>query len=438
MCGEAQVFIRVLPLNNPPVAVNDTFVANCGELTGNLLDNDYDPDGNRITLTTVPLKLPIHGYIMLQEDGSFTYVPDEGFNGTDSLMYEICDDGFPSMCSTAWVYITKLPDNDCDGIPDNDDIDDDNDGILDVVEMNFINGDYYDRDTDGDGIPDRLDIDSDDDGIPDNIEGQGEHDYILPIGIDANNNGWDDAYDPEEGGYEFVPVDTDGDSTPDYLDIDSDGDGVWDFIEGSDINADGIPDVTRVFIDTDHDGLDDIYDIVNGWNDPYSVINSLGSNAPLQDFDGDGTRDWRDTNDEDDEFQTIVEDNNHDGDYSNDDEDLDGYPDYLDKTLDCELFIPDGFSPNDDGVHDFFQILCIQKYPNAHLMIFNRNGDKLFDKENYGNLDVWGTDQDAWWWGTSENILTLGRSGGLPAGNYVYVLELGNGEVKNGTVMISY
>src|SRR5665811_1119081 len=107
--------------------------------------------------------------------------------------------------------------------------------------------------------------------------------------------------------------------------------------------------------------------------------------------DRDGTRDWRDTNDEDDEFMTKDEDLNNDGDYSNDDLDLDGYPEYLDRTLDCELFIPEGFSPNDDGVHDYFQILCIQKYPNARLMIFNRNGDKLFDKEHYGNLDVWGT-----------------------------------------------
>ena len=432
MCGEALVFIRVLPQNIPPDAVDDQYVASCGELEDNLLYNDSDPDGDQITINTVPIKLPIHGYIIIQPNGSFIYTPDEGFNGTDSLMYEICDSGFPSLCDSAWVYITKFPDADCDGISDADDIDDDDDGILDVVE-----GDRM-IDTDGDGIPNSLDIDSDNDGIPDNIEGQGEFDYILPLGIDANNNGWDDAYDPLEGGSEFVPVDTDGDGTPDYLDIDSDGDGVWDFIEGHDINADGIPDVIRVFIDTDHDGLDDIYDIVNGANDPYSVINSLGSNAPLQDFDGDGTRDWRDTNDEDDEFMTVNEDNNHDEDYSNDDLDLDGYPDYLDKTLDCELFIPDGFSPNDDGVHDFFQILCIQKYPNAHLMIFNRNGDKLFDKEYYGNLDVWGTDQEAWWWGTAANRYTIGSMGGLPAANYVYVLELGNGEVKNGTVMIEY
>jgi hypothetical protein len=70
-------------------------------------------------------------------------------------------------------------------------------------------------------------------------------------------------------------------------------------------------------------------------------------------------------------------------------------------------------------------------------MIFNRQGQKLFEKHNYGNYDVWGW-EDAWWWGNSENRFTIGRAGGLPAGNYVYVLELGNGEVLNGTVMIAY
>jgi gliding motility-associated-like protein len=340
--------------------------------------------------------------------------------------------GVPPACDSATVYIEILADNDCDGVADIDDIDDDNDGILDVKE-----GDRT-LDSDLDGIPNSLDIDSDDDGIVDNIEGQAEGNYIAPTGLDSNNNGWDDAYDPADGGYEFDPVDTDDDSTPDYLDLDSENDNVFDFIEGHDINADGVPDVTRIFADSDNDGLDDIYDIVFGWNDPYDPFNALGSNSPLQDFDWDGTRDWRDVNDEDDDFLTVNEDINNDGDYSNDDLDLDGFPDYLDKTLDCELFIPEGFSPNGDDVHDFFQILCIQRYPNAKLMIFNRNGNKLFDKEHYGNVEFWGSNEDAWWYGISSHRWTIGQMGGLPSGNYVYVLELGNGKVEKGTVMISY
>jgi gliding motility-associated-like protein len=232
-------------------------------------------------------------------------------------------------------------------------------------------------------------------------------------------------------------VDTDRDGIPDYLDLDSDGDGVWDYIEGHDIDSDGIPDVTRLFSDLDNDGLDDAYDTYDNFQDPSSPYNETGSNAPLQDFDGDGIRDWRDVNDDGDEFPTIDEDWNNDGDYSNDDMDLDGHPDYLDIDTDCALFIPDGFSPNSDGVHDFFQIFCIQRYPDAKLMVFNRAGSKLFEKEHYGNMAYWGSDQAAWWWGTSENNWTLGR-GNLPAGNYVYILELGNGEVRTGTVMVSY
>ena len=143
---------------------------------------------------------------------------------------------------------------------------------------------------------------------------------------------------------------------------------------------------------------------------------------------------------EDDPYLTHNEDINGDGDYSNDDLDLDGTPEYLDFEMECELFIPEGFSPNDDGVHDFFQILCIYpRYPDAKLMIFNRNGQKLWEKEHYGNYDYWGWN-DAWWWGNSENRFTIGRSGGLPAGNYIYVLLLndGLGGVRNGTVMVAY
>jgi hypothetical protein len=70
-------------------------------------------------------------------------------------------------------------------------------------------------------------------------------------------------------------------------------------------------------------------------------------------------------------------------------------------------------------------------------MIFNRAGNKLFEKEHYGNMEYWGSDQNAWWWGTSENKWTPGK-GILPAGNYIYILDLGNGDVQTGTVMISY
>jgi len=112
--------------------------------------------------------------------------------------------------------------------------------------------------------------------------------------------------------------------------------------------------------------------------------------------------------------------------------------------LDCELFIPEGFSPDNDGILDFFRIWCIEHYPDAKLMIFNRNGNLLYQKENYGNYDVWGDKYNAWWWGTSVygkydigNQMINGEPK-LKVGNYVYVLQLGDGLVKNGTVLVIY
>ncbi|MFW6277129.1 MAG: Ig-like domain-containing protein, partial [Prolixibacteraceae bacterium] len=437
MCATASVIIYVMDDNIAPVAVNDYFTVMCFTITGDIIENDYDPDEDEISVDTEPVSGPEAGSLTIHPDGTISYEPEEFYLGRDSFMYRIYDTGTPSLSDTATVYINYISDYDCDGMPDINDIDDDNDGILDVDEMDFVNGKYIDRDSDGDGIVDRLDIDSDNDGIPDNIEWQSETGYIYPTGTDSNNNGWDDAYDTGSGGTYYPATDTDGDGIPDYLDIDSDNDNVPDNIEGHDYNADGIADTERFFSDSDHDGLDDAYDTYSNWNLPSSPHNETGSNAPLQDFDGDGIRDWRDPNDDGDEWPTAMEDLNNDGIYSNDDSDMDGHPEYLDTGNDCELFIPEGFSPNGDDIHDFFQIYCIQKYPDAKLMIFDRAGNKIFEKIHYGNLEYWGSDQNAWWWGTANYRRTTG-SGDLPAGNYIYVLNLGNGEVHKGTVMISY
>ncbi|MCL7765026.1 hypothetical protein MPF19_16505, partial [Polaribacter sp. Z014] len=173
-------------------------------------------------------------------------------------------------------------DSDGDGIPNRLDLDSDNDGIPDVIETGgkdenhdgmadgvigktpSTNGIPSSADTgnsltssDGDGIPDYIDIDADNDGIPDNIEVQTTAGYIPPSGIgtaitDTNNNGIDDVY--EVGGKVFIPVDTDGDKIPDYLDADSDNDGILDIAEN------GAPRNTLAGKDTDGDGLDDAFD----------------------------------------------------------------------------------------------------------------------------------------------------------------------------------
>ncbi|MCK0160754.1 PA14 domain-containing protein [Allomuricauda sp. F6463D] len=144
-------------------------------------------------------------------------------------------------------------------------------------------------DTDGDGIPNYQDLDSDGDGIPDNVEAQSSTSYISPSGIDANNNGLDDAY--ESGG--VSSIDTDGDGTPDFMDTDSDNDGTNDTNEAA---------LTLSGSDSDGDGLDDTIDTTTGYGDPGGTIdnptNTNGSTLMLPDSDGDlgsgGDLDFRD------------------------------------------------------------------------------------------------------------------------------------------------
>ncbi len=57
----------------------------------------------------------------------------------------------------------------------------------------------YTKDTDADGIVDTKDLDSDNDGYPDNKESQLPENYIAPSGRDSDNDGLDDAYDPDSG-----------------------------------------------------------------------------------------------------------------------------------------------------------------------------------------------------------------------------------------------
>jgi hypothetical protein len=67
----------------------------------------------------------------------------------------------------------------------------------------------------------------------------------------------------------------------------------------------------------------------------------------------------------------------------------------------------------------------MEDYPNADIEIYNRWGNLVYDKENYGNTDRWGS-VDAWWNGRSTNKMTVG-SEKLPAGTYFYILYLNDG-----------
>lgn len=268
------------------LAINDTFTlgvnTGCLEIEGNVLHNDSGSfeNGMRASL----LKFPPVGNLVFKSNGSFTFQNKHAFTGEISFRYKVNLIQNPNETSEATVYIIAGNDHDYDNILDIYDIDDDNDGILDEHEG-------FDLDSDNDNICNSLDIDSDNDGITDNIEWQTEGKYIEISGIDINENGWDDAYEPQMGGKYYKLTDTDKDGTADFLDRDSDNDRISDCAEGFDFDGDKSPDIFMCNTDSDFDGLDDSYDNVDGWS---NKGNSVGSKAILIDSNKNGIRDWRD------------------------------------------------------------------------------------------------------------------------------------------------
>ncbi|WKN46314.1 T9SS type A sorting domain-containing protein [Tunicatimonas pelagia] len=266
-------------------------------------------------------------------------------------------------------------DQDRDGVPNFFDLDSDNDGILDAIEANggtvptgfstttgrftsttdgdgdgLVNTvDSNDGDAgvtsstlaipnfDGDGLADYLDLDTDDDGIPDNREAQSES-YTAISDNDTDGDGLDDAYDGNNGGTAIIPENTDTTDEPDYRDLDSDNDLVGDRVEGYDANRNGFADWdtgqdNNIFTeetghntDSDDDGIRDLFDNYAG----FSRNNIIGVSAPLQDTDGNGTRDFRDTDDDGDGVATAAEDINGNGILYDDKNQAGGAsPDYL-------------------------------------------------------------------------------------------------------------
>ncbi len=85
-----------------------------------------------------------------------------------------------------------------------------------------------------------------------------------------------------------------------------------------------------------------------------------------------------------------------------------------------ELVVPTGFSPNQDGVNDNFEINGLLEYEGVSFEVFNRWGNKVFVSADYRND----------WNGTNES----GEQ--LPDDIYYYVLSLRDGKTFTGYIAI--
>jgi len=292
----------------------------------NMLDLDSDNDG-------IPDAVEAYG-VDVNGDGRIdNYVDVDGDGLSDNVDANL---SAPLSGASNTGLGLGLQNFDGDNLPNFLDLDSDNDGIPDVVEVggpyttnnglingfvdvngdglhdSYINGtallqtgaditadgradSWPNKNLDRDLRPNYLDLDADGDGIADVIEAG------LP---DANFNGLADGTIGTHGWSQTVDAmptlinrNTDTNGNPDYLDIDSDDDGIPDNIEGMSTSGYLLPALT----DTDGDGIVNMYD-----NVPAAYG---GSGIFVYDHDGDGTPDYRDLDTDADGQPDIVEGN---------------------------------------------------------------------------------------------------------------------------------
>ncbi|WP_414575210.1 Ig-like domain-containing protein [Anabaena sp. CCY 9402-a] len=99
------------PPNDPPVAVNDNYSTDAGQLVVNVangvLSNDTDAQAD--PLTAAVLQAPSNGSLSLNTDGSFAYTPNVGFFGTDSFIYLANDSKVNSAPATVSITVNAPP-----------------------------------------------------------------------------------------------------------------------------------------------------------------------------------------------------------------------------------------------------------------------------------------------------------------------------------------
>jgi len=385
-------------IDNCPTTPNtdqkDTDADGAGDVCDNDTDNDGMSDDQEAACGTDPLD-PQDTPIDTDSDG----IPDCIDTDKDNDGYQDISDAFP-LDKDEWL------DSDADGIGNNADTDDDNDGQSDEEEVfcgtDPIDAASFSGDVDSDGITDCRDQDNDNDGVNDAQD-------AFPL-------------DPSEW------TDTDGDGIGNNTDQDDDNDGYSDLDElecnsnpldvndlPGDLDQDGIPDCKDN--DIDGDGCINTQDVFP--RDPSECEDTdgdgLGNNVDVDD-DNDGVID------QDDAFPldpSESKDADNDGIGDNADTDIgnDGFDD--------EKVVVSGLlTPNSSGMESTWKIVNLDQYPQARVSVYDKNGLEVFSAQSYQND----------WRGTYKN-----SANPLPAGSYIYRLNLGDGsQAKEGWIYIQY
>jgi VCBS repeat-containing protein len=111
------IYITVTPVADGPTVVSDVYtVAEDQTLTFSdinlgVLANDFDVDGDSLTIDTTPVNPPQNGSLTLNSDGTFHYTPNANFNGTDSFEYKVEDGTGNAESGTVTINVTSVNDS---------------------------------------------------------------------------------------------------------------------------------------------------------------------------------------------------------------------------------------------------------------------------------------------------------------------------------------
>ncbi|MGR2802824.1 tandem-95 repeat protein [Vibrio harveyi] len=108
LTDEATVTVTVNPINDAPVAVNDTVTTDEDTaVTIDVLGNDSDPENDQLTITNA--SVPAEQGTVAIVDGKLVFTPAENFNGDATISYTISDG---QLTDDATVAVTVNPVND--------------------------------------------------------------------------------------------------------------------------------------------------------------------------------------------------------------------------------------------------------------------------------------------------------------------------------------
>ena len=116
-CDTGFAFITITPVNDPPV-INDTALTTPEDVAINVCLPVSDLESNDVHSAGLVVTT-LHGSItglgvnnIGPHELCFTYTPVANYNGMDSLVVQVCDNGAPAKCDSAKVRITITPVND--------------------------------------------------------------------------------------------------------------------------------------------------------------------------------------------------------------------------------------------------------------------------------------------------------------------------------------